>query len=183
MISERGSIPRVVRNYLKTREQFLARREKENVELIAGETPRERQRREARHTTSLDAGPPDRESKTRVFVWEKFGDWEIRTSQSPFVFEMLFITLHKKEETKYDAVRNEWDLWRNEPIHVPPLGGESEGAEWDWEEGSGSLDGTGADLSLFEHDLCEESGEICSREVQPEPSEVGVKSSIRQKNH
>ncbi|KLO04800.1 hypothetical protein SCHPADRAFT_1003192 [Schizopora paradoxa] len=139
----------------ETREQFFARREEENVELISRETPEESGRREKRLEKAKKFNRPDGKSTTRVFCWEIVSNREIRCSQRSFTFEMLFTSLYTKEEMKYDAVRDEWDMWRNMKLTGLVPDHDIDYDPWLDED---FLQSDDPDPRIFELDLCEAMG-------------------------
>ncbi|KLO04046.1 hypothetical protein SCHPADRAFT_948038, partial [Schizopora paradoxa] len=102
--------------YYPSREEFFARRDKENEEKESRMSTKDLQRVQSRRQHYSKLQEPGRNNKrTKVYMWDWTDDGtrEYRTLVAPGDYEMLWDT-YKDYEMRYDAVNDEFDCWDSE---------------------------------------------------------------------
>ncbi len=95
----------------ETREEFFARQEQEDRDAISRETENMKESRlhREKHMKKFQS-PGQNNTKTKVFVWQTVGRFDIRR-KVPTVHANMIWGKFAKSCTRYNALRNEWDLW------------------------------------------------------------------------
>lgn len=98
----------------RSRLEFFACRERENNERLKIETAKARQARLQREEAASSFEPPGRNNThTQIFVWYKRGRREVRTHMEHGMVPFLWRE-YTSLEMRFDAMRDEWDLWHED---------------------------------------------------------------------
>ncbi len=95
----------------ETREEFFARQDREDRDAISRETEKMKESRLHREKVMKEfQSPGQNNKKTKVFVWQTVGRFEIRRKVTTAHVNMIW-SKFAKSSMRHNALRNEWDLW------------------------------------------------------------------------